>query len=178
MASFLTKARCTFVRPGDEDIDQLAWDVLQVQKWAGFGGWVGANPATITDPLPSPLPLPGAPVEVYPRAAWTGTTRVVENGHSLTDDPFGDPWPGMLVHLRNSIVEPEDFGTTYMVRSTIPGSSSLYRFNQRLSPRDNADVFDALVITERGIDVYGVAPPDADTHFATAASSAEVTMWQ
>ena len=102
-----------------------------------------------------------APSETPPwRTPWTATTRVVESGHSLVDDAFGDPWPGMLPSIRNSLYAPEDWQVAYMVRSTIPGSSTTHRWEVHAAPRDNADEFDALVITERGLDFYGVAPPD------------------
>lgn len=55
--SFLTKQRCPFVVEGDEDIDQMAWDVLQAEKWAGFGGSVEVSPPEIDDPLPEPATL-------------------------------------------------------------------------------------------------------------------------
>ena len=52
--SFLTQQRCPFVRAGDEDLDQMAWDVLQAQRWAGFGGSVEVLPPDVPDPLPEP----------------------------------------------------------------------------------------------------------------------------
>ena len=56
--SFLTKERCPFVREGDGDVDQIAWDTLQSERMAGFGGTAGVDAADIADPLPEPLPLP------------------------------------------------------------------------------------------------------------------------
>lgn len=52
--SFLTQQRCPFVRSDDEDLDQMAWDVLQAQRWAGFGGSVEVLPPDVPDPLPNP----------------------------------------------------------------------------------------------------------------------------
>ncbi len=105
----------------------------------------------------------GAPVAAL-RVASTGTSRIVQSGHSLTDDVFGAPWPGMIISLRNSLM-PEDWDHAYMARSTIPGSSTGYRRDHHTSLIDVdawADMasYETLVITERGLDVAGVAPPD------------------
>lgn len=32
----------------------MAWDVLQAQKWAGFGRTVEVLPPDVPDPLPNP----------------------------------------------------------------------------------------------------------------------------
>ena len=57
--AMLTQARCLFVRPGDEDIDQLAWDTLLTWECAGMGGPMVTEVPAYQDPLPNPLPRGG-----------------------------------------------------------------------------------------------------------------------
>lgn len=52
--SFLTQRRCPFVRAGEEDLDLMAWEVLQTTRRAGFGGTEGHDAPMIDDPLPAP----------------------------------------------------------------------------------------------------------------------------
>lgn len=103
------------------------------------------------------------PQPVFWRTPWAGTTRIVTNGHSLVDDLHDEYYPGPAIDLRNGLFDPDDWGDTYLVKATIPGSSTDYRWNAGLAPRNNAGSFDCLVITERGLDNYGVAPPDPDS---------------
>lgn len=126
----------------------------------GFG-----QPIVLSD-LGAPYIVRGAgpgPQPTFWRTPWTATTRIVTNGHSLVDDLHDEYYPGPAIGLRNSLFDPDDWGDTYLVKATIPGSSTDYRWNAGLAPRNNAASFDCLVITERGLDNYGVAPPDPDS---------------
>lgn len=162
VASFLTKARCTFVRPGDEDIDQLAWEILQAREEAGFGGSTVITPAAIADPLPSPVGLPGAPVPVF--VPLDG--RMILSGHSLTDTVMSYPWPGLYHTTRESMLG-ASLDTARSAKSTIPGSAAKYRWddlNDDLeSPNDarhDIALYDGMTITDRGNSGTGVAAPD------------------
>ncbi|MDB6177827.1 hypothetical protein PAF17_09970 [Paracoccus sp. Z330] len=42
------------------EMEELAWQVLQDYRWAGFGGTQDVPALTIKDPLPEPAPLPDA----------------------------------------------------------------------------------------------------------------------
>lgn len=55
--SLLTQERCSFVRAGDEEIDQLAWDTLLTYECAGMGGTERYTATAGADPLPDPTPL-------------------------------------------------------------------------------------------------------------------------
>lgn len=41
------------------EMEELAWQVLQDYRWAGFGGTEAVPALKIEDPLPKPAPLPG-----------------------------------------------------------------------------------------------------------------------
>ena len=95
------------------------------------------------------------PVEppLFTRTASTSATRSIHSGHSLTDAyAYGNGWPGDLVRLRNSLMDPDDSGDTYVVRSTIPGSPMSWRWQNPtdIDAREDIGNFDALMITEAG----------------------------
>lgn len=48
--SFLTQDRCPFVRPGDADIDELAWQTLLDWECAGMGGSLTITPTAVATP--------------------------------------------------------------------------------------------------------------------------------
>lgn len=93
------------------------------------------------------------PEPEFARTALTNTTRSIHSGHSLTDAyTYGNGWPGDLVRLRNSLMEPEDFDSVYIARSTIPGSPMSWRWDNPTTIDARVDIgdFDALMITEAG----------------------------
>lgn len=102
------------------------------------------------------------------RIASAETTRHIHSGHSLTDAYFGggDGWPGVMQSLvQAQFQSASDDQDQYHLKSTIPGSATMWRWqhynSSDVNPRDNADQFDTLVITERGLDTVGVSGPPA-----------------
>ncbi|SDW34550.1 DUF2190 family protein [Paracoccus sanguinis] len=135
---------------------------------------LGAAPGGSSDVVGAPTAL---------RSALSPSAQVIHSGHSLTDAynrlrrvhaaVFARPW------------EDQTF-------ATIPGSATRWRWDNYdpafPNPRDDMADFDSLVITERGLDVVGVAPIDHPTfledifyelRFADRAVSAgaEVILW-
>lgn len=91
--SMLTQQRCPFVRAGDEDIDDIAWDILTTWECAGMGGTITTTVPAYTDPLPSPLPRPlptitvpaGSVISTFTRSGVSYTQALMENlGGSIT----------------------------------------------------------------------------------------------
>lgn len=56
--SFLTKERVDNVQVGDEQLDNIAWQILQEYKWAGFGGEQEYTISHTVDLLPNPETIP------------------------------------------------------------------------------------------------------------------------
>lgn len=140
-----------------QELIDAGWDILRGPtgyEMAGLGGavTVTAHPVA-SNPLPSPLPLPGEPAAGFISPPWTPTTRSVHSGHSLTDSYiYGHDYPGDLLLLRNSLFDPDDYTNIYINRSTIPGSPMSWRWNS--VPDHDARVsvgsYDSLMITEGG----------------------------
>ena len=104
----------------------------------GFAGGSG--------PGPDPDPNPGE----FSRAASTDLTRSIHSGHSLTDTyTYGNGWPGDLIRMRNSLMDPDDEANEYVSLRTIPGSPISWRWEVSEGYEDIGD-FDVLMITEGG----------------------------
>ena len=105
------------------------------------------------------------PIPTFARLASTAATRHIHSGHSLTDSYFaGGDWPGTMQLMTQAQFPDVTFANDPNDRhykSTMPGSATWWRWQYYntvdLNPRDNMDQFDALVITERGLDNIGVA---------------------
>lgn len=128
--SFLTQERCPFVQAGDEALDELAWQTLLTYECAGMGGTVTTSVPTYTNPLPSPLPLPGDEPEEpgneiqYPPVA----SRVLMSGHSLVDAiESGD---GDTRQTWRTL-RPASLPIGAWRRNTIPGSNMQIRWGNR-----------------------------------------------
>ncbi|WP_313348157.1 hypothetical protein [Paracoccus sp. (in: a-proteobacteria)] len=67
VCSMLTQQRCPFVREGEEELDQIGWEVLLSHECAGMGGEIVYAAAPGEDPLPDPEPLPAQshPLQPY-----------------------------------------------------------------------------------------------------------------
>lgn len=110
-----------------------------------------------------------AQAPAFPRPASTGLSRSIHSGHSLTDAyVHSGEWPGALRSIRNTLMRPEDWGETHVVKSTIPGAPLHWRWNHHrdLSGGDDArsDIgrFDTLMITEGGPPPRAHHGPDAE----------------
>lgn len=66
--SFLTQQRCPFVRPGDEAVDQIAWEILTNWECAGMGGTITIPVPAYVDPLPNPRPWSALTLDTAPGA--------------------------------------------------------------------------------------------------------------
>lgn len=103
------------------------------------------------------------PISTFARLASTTATRTIHSGHSLTDAYFSvGMWPGMLITMWESLFPEAAFepDRTHH-RSTMPGSATMWRWihynPDDVNARDDMDLFDALMITERGLNDIGVA---------------------
>lgn len=65
VCSMLTQQRCPFVREGEEELDQIGWEVLLSHECAGMGGEIVYAAAPGEDPLPDPEPMPEHPLQPY-----------------------------------------------------------------------------------------------------------------
>ena len=131
--SFLTQTRCPFVRAGDEDLDELAWQTLMTYECTGMGGTVVTTVPSYTDPLPEPLPLPGTEPEEPEEPEEPGsyppvTSRVLMSGHSLVDAiESGDGDSRQTWRT----LRPSSLPIGAWRRSTIPGSNMQIRWGNR-----------------------------------------------
>jgi hypothetical protein len=91
------------------------------------------------------------------RTPLTGESVVFHSGHSLTDAYVNGP----SFYTMFSDLFPQA-PWSQQLKVTIPGSATLIRWidadPDTLNPRDDMNVADSLIITERGLDVIGVAP--------------------
>ena len=147
---------------------------------AADGGWAMIILAGITGGSLAAMPEMDQAVQ---RPALALSAPVMHSGHSLTDAYSRI----QRIHYARAARPWEDH--TF---ATIAGSATRWRWENYSTaspnPRDNMDDFDALVITERGLDQIGVAPITHATfledifyelRFAdrAIASGAEVILW-